>query len=206
VSWPILMDWLKKNAEAVEAAATVALVIFASVQIGIENARSRARKRAAEVRLEGPAWLARRSLEAAFKAAEHQSNPREWWKAVGKKESLDALERHMLATLRVASGVGGKKADNVQDAFQRFLAFADRVNAMGTYEIPWRQVTTEEMVKLNGLARHAIKHLSGSITALALVVPRRPEEPPLPLPANVPLLADSSTPSAPRTLTDGSDD
>lgn len=194
------MAWLEANQILATTIATIALAAFAGVQIGLEIYRAWDRRRAARIRLRGPAWLARRSLEAMLATAVEQRSAFEWFGTVGTSQSLDPLERHVLSVLRLGSIAGGNEGAAAEEGFERFLAFADRVNALGASPITgkgadgWAQATLGDRRQANDLARAALSHLVGAIDALARIAPRRDNEPALPPDVTMPLLSGAPVP------------
>lgn len=189
-----MLVWLDSHATLAEAVATVLLALFAAVQVGLEMHRHRDRRRAAAIRVKGPAWLARRNLEAALDAAVDQRSAYQWAELVGSKRSLDIMERHMLTTLRLASTVGGSVAADGSRAFDEFLGFANKVNALCILPTSDPRPTTDERRRANSTAREALIHLRNARELLENIIPRQDHESPLPPDSRVPLLSGSPDP------------
>ncbi len=196
-----VLQWLNQNSQLVIAVATFGLALFAALQITLEVVRRKDTRRSARIHLTGPAWLARRSLDAAFTSAAGRTSAREWFDMVGTSARLDRLEAHVLKTLRLASVVGGREAAAAERAFEEFLAFADNLNQIGTvvpaikdekgFNIDY---TGEQRDAINAAARAALGFLRQSADSLAELAPRRPHEPQLPPDTNVPLLIGNPVP------------
>jgi hypothetical protein len=180
-------SWLRGNDQIVIALATVALTLVAGVQIAREVVRGWELKRAARVEVRGPAWLARRSLEAALEAAmEEQSSPFSWALSVSRSESLDRLEAHMLEVLRLGSACPLAVARAASEAFTAFLGFADRLNALAgfafsTIDSQGAVVPTKtDLETASRLLREAGQYLHDAISQLSVLAPRMPHEADLP--------------------------
>ena len=197
-----ILAWSRLNAQFIEAAATGVLAVFASVQVGLEIYRKYDQRRAAKIRLEGPAWIARRNFEAVLEKAVGERSAPTWGGAVGSKRSLTPLQGHMLETLRLASVIGGVRARAAQRAFEHFLAFADEVNHLNTLPASGRasdgspMLTPHDREIANATARSAIGYLRSAIAELEQLAPRRDRERPLPEGSSIPLLVGSPNPYA----------
>jgi len=187
-------DWLLLHPDVASAIATFFLTIFGAIQIGLEIWKRRDRERSAAIEATGPAWLARRSMEAAMRFAAEVNEPFGWAGWTGGPR-VRRIQRQMLKTLRLASVAGGKHAKAGQQAFTAFVGFADRVNALAAHPRTGRSETGAptytDAEKANGrkLFGEALDHLESAVAALAVIAPRRLEEGTLPKRADVPLLA-----------------
>jgi hypothetical protein len=186
-------DWLLAHPEPAAALATILLTVFAFVQVCLEFARRRDRERSAAIEATGPAWLARRSMEAAMRFAAEVNEPFGWAEWTGGPR-VQRIQGQVLRTLRLTSVAGGKHAKAGQRAFTAFVGFADRVNALAaTHPRPGRDgyATETDADKAEGkkLFGEALDHLESAVAALAVIAPRRAEEGALPKRADVPLLA-----------------
>lgn len=186
--------WLVDNPDVAAAIATILLTVFAAIQIGLEVARRKDRARSAAIEAEGPAWLARRSLEVAMHKASSADTCFGWAAGIGA-EPLDRVEEQMLGTLRLSCAAGGKHAEAARTAFQAFIGFADRVNRLAAF--PASGVTSygspthsgADKVQAIQLFGEAFDHADSAVAALAQIAPRQIHEGPLPTRAEVKLIA-----------------
>lgn len=177
------MNWIAANDQLIIAAATVALTFVATVQIAREIWRDSRVRRAARQEARGPAWLARRSLEVILADALSETNsPFIWAARSGQKEPLDRLERHMLDTLRLGALAGGADAKAAAAAFDSFLGFADRLNALCGFDFRGRDrlgamvPSEEDLARASDLFGAASVHAVDAIAALVRLAPRTKHE------------------------------
>jgi hypothetical protein len=198
-----MTHWLQSHQELLVAIGTLALALFGGLQIALDFGRRRSLRIAARAQLLGPAWLARRSLEAALTAAIGKHSAKDWSDSVGTGRHLDPLEAHLLAAIGFASGAPRKDAVAIARGFEEFLAFADNVNLIPTVVPALRDpaghvsaYSPGQRAEINRAARKALTHLRAAIDHLAVVVPRRYSEPQLPHDDQLPLLEGSPDPNS----------
>jgi len=182
-----MLEWILDRPELVSAAATLGLVFFAGVQISLEARRRWDIRRAAAIHARGPAWLARRTLEGiAGYTGGVSSDPRGWAWAVRKSGLIEPLEGYMLETLRITSVAGGRYSIAAERALGAFLALADRLDKIGTYEASDRDtfgveiLTEDDKAYLRTQAADAAKHLDLAVQYLTKLAPRQGYEPATP--------------------------
>ena len=169
------------------AAATFGLLGFAAVQIVLDRKREEARDASARAHLSGPAWLARRTMEAVVRKAQKIDAPLsilEWATSV-RSDTLDRLEQQMLEVLRLSAQAGGEDSTTGFQAFEAFLGAADRINEIPT--LPWTEIgpdyrrpgadTEQQWVTLHG---GAMRHLRKGVKHLEHFAERMDHEPSLP--------------------------
>lgn len=159
------------------------LAIFALLQIHRDSKRHREVVEGAKLEALGHAWAARRSLESSLKQALTTETPNFWAARVGSSSRLDPLERHFMRLLEVAGRSDQTTADAVKSAFEAFLAYADRVNELGSMDFQGQNQmgepipTGDDVAKSIRLASGACDRLSKAIAHLEVVAPRRDGEP-----------------------------
>ncbi len=183
-------DWLLLHPDTAAAIATIFLTIFAAVQILLEIARHRDRRHSAAIEAQGPAWLARRSMEASMREATRVA-PFDWARNMSP-EPLERLQQQMLETLRLASIAGGKYARAGRRAFTAFIAIADRINTVNTLppaamrrSLGGTAIVALDTDRANTLVGEAFEHLDSAVSGLSVIAPRQPDEGTLPKRAEV---------------------
>jgi len=196
-----MIAWLETHHDLLIAIATVVLAAFGGLQVLLAVWDRRTARTTASGRLQGPAWLARRSLEAALVAATGEDSAKDWFRAVGNSARLDRLQGHMLSALRIGTASRPQDAKHIRLAFAEFLAYADHVNHIGTIHPTVKDSAGHPMDfsaadrnVINQDARSAITHLRSAIDHLGNVVPRRSSEPQLPHDDELRLLTGSPVP------------
>ena len=195
-----MFQWVIAHPNVLAAGSTVLLALFAAVQIGLEIYRNRQVAIGALIELGGPAWLARRTLEQALFSAQTNDDVFSWARSAGHGEGLDRVEQQMLSVLRLGAKAKGKAARSAEEAFENFLAYADRLNQVAA--IPWTraeggvsQPTDVERDRADELANEAVRHLRVVVERLSDLAPRQPHESALPLPGDVRFLKEPATES-----------
>lgn len=178
------------------------LAVFAGVQIGLQIYRNHQAANRASMELRGPAWLARRTLEQAVFLAQTSNDVFVWAHWAGDGRGLDRVERQMLTVLRLGALAQGRAARSAEEAFESFLAYADRLNEANAIPRGAVPPTEETRGRAHELAKGALEYLRMVIEQLSELAPRRPDEAGLPLPDDVLFLkhADRSGNAAERTL------
>jgi len=170
--------------------ASLGLLTFGGIQVYTQRTQSQERRDAARVRLEGPAWLARRSCEQAIRDNE-KADWFEWARGIGSREVLDRLEKQFLDVLKIAGEIGGTDAETGRSAFDSFLAAADRINALNSLETRSSGsggYGVRAMMDAVDLQAEAVTHLRDAVNSLEVFAPRRDHEPALPPPDDSPQL------------------
>ena len=188
-----MWNWALAHPEIIAALASIGLVFFAAVQIGLEVSRRRDAHKAGKVRIRGPAWLARRMCEASLQSATTAKTSKNWAGEAGPSVRLDRLEVLMLEVLHLGAAVGEDEAAAADDAFASFTAYSDRLNRLFALQPSGitagvRRFTQEDEEQGAVLFKGAIKHLTVLIDHLAELAPRRQNEPELPTLEDVPQL------------------
>jgi hypothetical protein len=146
----------------ITAIATVALTLFALIQLlRIESDATDVRNQR-QHRLEALATLARRSCQAAVEIRGYYSGAAEW--AASAVKGFDTLEVHFLEIRNVASGLGGTYVQPAREAFEAFIAAADRVNLLSD---PRARSTTADSQEMQSKAIELLEKASVALETLA---------------------------------------
>lgn len=154
------------------------LTYFAFVE-ALRNARQdRDRESGLRHRLEAVSRLARRSCDATVRENEYYADARSWGLAVGSSARFDPLQAQFLEIRTLAAELGGSASVAAGEAFEGFLAAADRVNLLAD--------TKATMSLSDAAARRteALGFFPVAGDALAVIASRLPDERPVP-PGNV---------------------
>lgn len=139
----------------VTAAASLALALFAAVQIRREINAGKQRRRAVESQISGTAFLLRRQLRSWLEIEPHRDRSvTEWLDQVRQNQSfqaeLDTAESRMEELARLAPEVGGRISEQVSTAYVFFLAATNRLNireatreSTGVEVFDWLQLITD---------------------------------------------------------------
>jgi hypothetical protein len=180
-----MIEWLR-DPPRLAAVSTVLLALFAALQVGLEVYRWRQSRKAARIEARGPAWLARRSLEQSLFAAEKYRDVLNWRRQAAHGIDAAEVQAQMLETLRVGSLAGGSTARHAANAFESYLAFADRMGALTRFqpsaadEFGDLVMTDKDNERAHRLATDALDHCRAAIGSLAHLAPRQPHEPSIP--------------------------
>lgn len=153
--------------------------VFAGAIVLVEVMRhlsdTQERTRAARIKLEGAAWLARRSCEALIGSfATHTDiGARRWAAWIADRPTYGSLEDRLRDVLDLAAEAGGDEHSVAREAFDGFIAFADRINDLSD---PMNEYTHAAS---DNIGREADRHLRRTALCLERFAPRRIHEPPV---------------------------
>lgn len=150
----------------VAAVATLALALFAGVQLRRESNRDKERRRAAEARISATAYALRRELRA-MRAHEDLKNGQmqAWGKAATR--GLDVTERRLHELMALAADASAAIAQALREAYVTYYAAATRVNYFA--ETPYPSDAFEKDSWLQK-AQHAQADLDDTIASLERVI------------------------------------
>jgi hypothetical protein len=172
---------LVERPDWVTALATAVLALFAAVQIGREVRRSSREAKLARIAARGPAWLARRNLEAIL--TEAISTNAINWMTRAKGVARSDLEDKMLEVARIGGQGGTASAMSAERALGAFVAYE---RSLAAYNAVWPSerdsfggtaYSSADEERRDGYARDATKHLQAAIAALCELAPRQDDEP-----------------------------
>lgn len=174
------------------ASAAMGILTFTAAQFWRDEERAAQRHRAVRQRLQGLAWVARRSCEHLM-AARRFPSLWSWAALVTAPDGLSKLESKMLELLTVSAEGGREVQDTGRAVFDAFLAATDLskdlhqvMSGAETDQHGIPRLSDSESGRIYDISRSLLEQLGTVVEGLETFAPRRSMEPAVPSAGELP--------------------